>query len=530
MGGGASNRKSQEYIKGKFMYRIFLESDYNKQPPPEFIYLSPSSWDDYHFKTTFSVSVLCQGSVLRLGDVKIGYEDQPAGWTRDALKGRDLLGLPENFFSIGQDVAYYEILCENFSSSDVNRILKSMRDASWLDTILRQSQKYEVFRYSLLRTVSLAAFPQYKRIARGLPPLTPYKFSYNYSRGDDSGISLDFNVRPGSIPPTNIHVLIGRNGAGKTTILNSMVSSVVDKVHDCDGKFLVSTAGLCSEIPEQYFSSVVSVSFSAFDTFMPPDNRQDRSEGVAYFYIGMKRRVVSENGEISAIAKGPSDFLADTLASIESCWSQERKRNRWVAAIKRLESDLNFAEMNLAELSMQPFDWVKNKLIEKIGGASSGHFIILHTITHLVDVVEEKTLVLMDEPESHLHPPLLSAFMRALADLLMDRNAITLIATHSPVVLQEVPNSCAFVLTRNGSQQRIDPPERETFGENVGALTKSVFGLEVIKSGFHDILASSVQSGRSFEEILSDYSGHLGLEGQLVLRTMLESGIQSGSE
>lgn len=512
------------------MYRILLESDYNKHPSSGWVYLSPSSWDDYNFKTTFSVSVLCQGSVLRLGEVKIGYEDQPAGWTRDVLKGKELLGLPKNFFSIGQDIAYYEILHENFSPSDVNNILESMRDASWMDEVLRQSQKHEVFRYSLLRTVSLAAFPQYKRTARGLPPLTPYKFSYNHSKNNGSNISLGFNVKPGSMPPTNIHVLIGRNGAGKTTILNSMVSSIVDRVHDCDGGFLVSVAGVYSEMPEQYFSSVVSVSFSAFDTFMPPDNRQNRSEGVAYFYIGMKRRVICDNGEISAIAKGPSDFLAETLESIESCWSQERKRSRWVVAIKRLESDLNFAEMNLAELSLQPFEWVKDKIIEKIRSASSGHFIILHTITHLVDVVEEKTLVLMDEPETHLHPPLLSAFMRALADLLMDRNAIALIATHSPVVLQEVPNSCAFVLTRNGDQQRIDPPERETFGENVGALTKSVFGLESIKSGFHDILASSVQSGQSFEEILSEYSGHLGLEGQLILRAMLESKSQSGIE
>ncbi|WP_434157799.1 AAA family ATPase [Stutzerimonas stutzeri] len=517
-------------MEGKFVYRILLESDYNKTPPPDCIFLSPSSWDDYYFKTTFSVSVHCQGSVLRLGEVKIGYEDQPAGWTRDALKDSDLLGLPKNFFSIGQDVAYYETLYENFSPNEIDRILTSMRDASWIDAVLRQSQKHEVFRHSLLRTVSLAAFPQYKRITRGLPPLTAYKFSYNYSKENDAKIALDFNVRPGSVPPTNIHVLIGRNGAGKTTILNSMVSNVVNNTHDIDRGFLVKTSGAYSKMPDQYFSSVVSVSFSAFDTFMPPDNRQDRSEGVAYFYIGMKRRFVSDNGKVSAIAKVPSDFLADTLESIKSCWSQERKRNRWIAAIKRLESDLNFAEMNLAELSSQPFDWVKNKIIESIESASSGHFIILHTITHLVDVVEEKTLVLMDEPETHLHPPLLSAFMRALADLLVDRNAIALIATHSPVVLQEVPKSCVFVLTRNGSQQRIDQPERETFGENVGALTKSVFGLEVVKSGFHDILTGSVQSGRSFEEILSDYSGQLGLEGQLILRAMLELKNEPGTE
>jgi len=36
---------------------------------------------------------------------------------------------------------------------------------------------------------------------------------------------------------------------------------------------------------------------------------------------------------------------------------------------------------------------------------SSGHAVVLLTITRLVATVEEKTLVLLDEPESHLHPP-----------------------------------------------------------------------------------------------------------------------------
>jgi hypothetical protein len=38
-------------------------------------------------------------------------------------------------------------------------------------------------------------------------------------------------------------------------------------------------------------------------------------------------------------------------------------------------------------------------------------------------------------------PPLLAAMMRALSDLLVDRNGVAVVATHSPVVLQEVPAS-----------------------------------------------------------------------------------------
>lgn len=63
---------------------------------------------------------------------------------------------------------------------------------------------------------------------------------------------------------------------------------------------------------------------------------------------------------------------------------------------------------------------------------SSGHKVILLTIAKLVELVEEKTLVLLDEPEEHLHPPLVSAFIRTLSDLLIYRNGVGIVATHSP--------------------------------------------------------------------------------------------------
>jgi predicted ATP-dependent endonuclease of OLD family len=51
---------------------------------------------------------------------------------------------------------------------------------------------------------------------------------------------------------------------------------------------------------------------------------------------------------------------------------------------------------------------------------------VLLTITRLVETVEERTLVLLDEPEAHLHPPLLSAFVRSLSDLLINRNGVAI--------------------------------------------------------------------------------------------------------
>ena len=129
--------------------------------------------------------------------------------------------------------------------------------------------------------------------------------------------------------------------------------------------------------------------------------------------------------------------------------------------------------------------------------------------------------ILIDEPESHLHPPLLSAFVRALSELLHDRNGVSIIATHSPVVLQEIPKSSVWKINRVGLAIEACRPNIETFGENVGVLTREVFGLEMIKSGFHDLLVKSVGNGSSYQEIVNEYNDQLGLEARALLMTLV---------
>ena len=117
----------------------------------------------------------------------------------------------------------------------------------------------------------------------------------------------------------------------------------------------------------------------------------------------------------------PQSELAKALAngffiSLLNC-VQEPRRSRWIKAIKTLENDSLFAEANILSLlevpSTENFREASNNLFKEL---SSGHAIILLTITKLVELVDDRTLVLLDEPEGHLHPPLLSAFVRTLSD------------------------------------------------------------------------------------------------------------------
>ena len=127
----------------------------------------------------------------------------------------------------------------------------------------------------------------------------------------------------------------------------------------------------------------------------------------------------------------------------------------------------------------------------------------------------------MDEPENHLHPPLLAAFIRALSELLIDRNGVALIATHSPVILQEVPKSCVWKINRNGYEVKAERLEIESFGATIGALTREVFGLEVRQSGFHKMLIDEVKKGLDYNSIIEKFNYELGDEARLLLRTLI---------
>lgn len=292
------------------------------------------------------------------------------------------------------------------------------------------------------------------------------------------------------------------------------------------GNFFSKNTWLTQTLSNKAFAGVVSVSFSAFDIFEPPPNQDNPDKGMRYRYVGLKKNVQDTTADEWPL-KGKLELCVELSKSLSVCLALQAKRSRWIAAIKKLESDYNFEEMNLLHL-IEKFenDWSEEKINFQAYSTSlfklmsSGHTVVLLTITQLIETVEEQTLVLIDEPESHLHPPLLSAFTRALADLLTNRNAVAIIATHSPVVLQEVPKSCVSIIDRSRLAATVTPPEAETFGENVGTLTRHVFGLQVINSGFHELLRNEVKSGKSFEQIEHEYSDQIGYEGKALLRSL----------
>jgi predicted ATP-dependent endonuclease of OLD family len=190
--------------------------------------------------------------------------------------------------------------------------------------------------------------------------------------------------------------------------------------------------------------------------------------------------------------------------------------------IMTLQSDPVFRATQVTSMIEQDFSNKnpQDEVLKTFNALSSGHKIVLLTLTRLVEKVEERTLVLIDEPEAHLHPPLLSAMTRAISELMVRRNGVAIVATHSPVILQEVPRSCVWIINRLLSVSKAERPSIETFAENVGTLSREVFQLELSQSGFHRFLSELRKNSVSYRHAIHQLEGQLGAEGKAVLKGM----------
>lgn len=489
-------------------------------------YLWTDNWDDwFEFNTLYSLTYFDDEGVKHsLGGVKFGQFNMADKQRRPNLPNV-FDRLNDRFFSLGQDTDYYEAVSKLDPETGA-ALLKALNDVVADDDLYVRARKEKVTGTSLMRSVNeRTIIGQFRRIIAGGARLTNYTFRYRGPAQIDPGfepIELEFEVEHDSKPPSNIQVIIGRNGVGKSHLLNAMSRALVVPGDDIEknGQFVDEGDELRDEL-DTPFANIVSVTFSAFDDFPIIRSKRNTTKGVNYTNVGLRKRIrqsdADGNPEWVTLTQEPSELAEEFIASAKACITGQQRRERWRRALRTLESDPIFEEANVGALLDIASDGIGRPAGRLFRKLSSGHKIVLLTITKLVEKVEERTLVLMDEPEAHLHPPLLAALIRVVSDLLINRNGVAIVATHSPVVLQEVPRSCVWKLRRLGGGAVVERLEVETFAENVGRLTHEVFGLEVTRSGFHKLIAQTIGAHDDFEDVIRKFRREIGLEGRALI-------------
>ena len=479
----------------------FLVKKPSARTPREYPYviLDQDNWDDYGYKTTFQATLhLSAEEKIELGNLKIMRRDQQGGCTK--MPRRAFKELPEVYASLGSDLNYYETLYK-LGRPVFRPYLKGLRDIAFDDDSRAGVEDLEGYRVSLLRfsgaerTITdatkllKAATAPVRRRSAGFK----VKFKTRVARSANS-FKIEFDFQRQKRLPNRINALIGYNGTGKTKLLSNLAIVASGYGYASKEDLLERTAGrfIGTKPP---FKTVVVVSYSAFDTFVIPGRTdeekirlEERGEIFGYVYCGLRERAEHNqlDAEPSYRLRTPREIEQEFLTALGRVRESERL-DALLDILKPLLRDPSFQQIGLTHLYANRDN---SKIGELFRDLSSGHKVVLKIVTELTAHIAGSgpTLVLIDEPETHLHPPLLAAFLKSVRACLERFDGYAVIATHSPVVLQETPARYVRVLRRAGEQSRIVGTSVETFAENIGVITQEVFNLSDGTTDWHDTL------------------------------------------
>lgn len=517
--------------------------------------LQQDNWNDYSFYTQYYLyhNTLGENASL-IGAVKILRRGQAAG---DGLQiTQPFEALSADFCSVGITLDYYQRL-NALPAQDRNMIVSALRDVAVHPELREPFISERGWSKSLFRDNS--DWQRYLDDAHGLyhnkfETLVDVQEPLSFLPGPGSSvIELNFSANSPSdflVPhrkigpsrrrvllPQRIIVLVGRNGSGKSTLLSRIAHVAFASPEQRSsarfrqlGQFTPEAIG---------FMRIITVSYSAFDSFTIPGDREDtltqatrdieKGEG-RFVYCGLRDIVAEAKHDIEQAQDRQStspgqemlriedrrtstrlksiDQLADEFVRLMQRIQATDKQTLFSAALDLLHQDPSFAEQGSHGLD----DVLAEAPREAFLAWSTGHKIALHVVASLVAHATPRTLVLFDEPEMHLHPPLAAALMHAVRLILEESNAVCIVATHSPVMLQETMAQHVRIVRRMGEHLEVKPPSMETFGENIGILTYDTFGLTASNSDFHQTLDLLAQGLRDVEAIDKLFSP--GLSGQ----------------
>ena len=462
--------------------------------------LKKNGWNDYGFETTFQ-AVLCPtedaDTWIDLGSVKIGQY----GYTTDDPSMRSMLNgtmhsLPENYFSLGQLPSYYDELAEAAHPLR-NAFAAAMRDIAMTAIDAEALEQEEVYRVSLLRTSSARQALDHGRALFGAQAAAVEKFEFRATIGPNGDHIVPFDFRPTQGLPHRVNVLVGVNGVGKTQLmarlavaLSSFEETSTTEARTAAGETF-EDAGVFS--PRPSFYGVVAVSFSAFDDFELP--KRSDSLRYQYTYCGIRK---------------PEGGLLD----------EKSIADRIPAAIRKMNEAQQNLLLQAMAVAMPQLEW---EFLPKgrafYSRLSAGQRIVLNIVSDLVLNLRKRTLVLLDEPETHLHPQLISTLMSVLTVILEELDCFAIVATHSPIVVQQVLARHVQVIHRmDPAPPLVSNPPSETFGENLSEIVRLVFDSFESDRGYQDVI-DRLLDNEDADAVAGRFDGRLGLNARLYLES-----------
>ena len=431
---------------------FFYESDV-KWPEDRncFVLTHDFGWNDYSYYTRYRLYYVKDGNPSEIGQVKImkrGTADT------SACLPKEFIALEDDYCSLGNTTSYYSTM-RDVLGGEAPKVLSQLRDVAFYESIYKQFEDDIILKTSLLRTdESEKARREGRYHLYGRNMDDAYAFNYNYRLpypGHD--VEIEFNYKYSGKNYERIIGMIGENGVGKTTLIKQILNSLIANDNS-------QFTGL-----RPLFSSVLMISYSPFDHYHV--DTQGKEPFINYEYSGLmkgKEKMFTTREQVVT--------LAENIKAIYH--RQYRYATSWEALVNRV---IPIEKLNqlIEEGNGEDVDVDVDGLNELCNNASSGETMYLYSISAIMAKIRSDSLIIIDEPEQHLHPRAVTALMHSLYRILEKYDSYALISTHSPYVIRELVSPNVMIFKRFGDELEVKRIGIESFGEDVSILSDIVF-------------------------------------------------------
>ena len=531
-----------------------LDQEASSNVEPDTIVISPSrqSWNDFGFRIRVDITFVTQYSYDRvlnmpgffgfIGESKNKTDVRLLEQLLDAAPGKRLeaKNLPA-FFTMLPHMRAYRDIVGYLGPEAATKALISMNEVVATDEGMsspgwfREAKESTVFKQAFLRSSeAFFAWANAGSILYGLEHEQVGRISDAFDirfqlagRPNEHDLSFRFNVNE-AILPRRFAIVIGENGVGKSQTLGKIARAALQ-----GSKALTDGAGNRPNLNRLLAFAPTSMTSSVF----PNDRRRNPKVWYRRFALGHPGGTRGRYTTAELIIR---------LARSEESIGTRSRFSIFLMAIGAIDSGHelclrasrgNRAEsINLGEL----LDGGEEERIERFGAIdlryepvrvidglhyplSSGEQSFLRFATIASLYIENGTLVLLDEPETHLHPRFISQFVAVLDSLLEQTGSAAIIATHSVYFVRESFEDQVIVLRSERDRSIVaERPTLKTFGADVGSISYFVFGEDEPSRLALEAERRIADNSSSWEQVFEQYKDDVSLDLLAEIRARLE--------
>lgn len=470
---------------------------------PSFVLVFNDDWNDYSYYTWFCLYYFDEQEHRHsIGELKLMRRDSAN--TYDILEKVFDGPLDNEFCSLGIEPDYYSQIFRLFHHTTIaNELLNCLRDCAYNHNIYEEFCEDEIFKTSLLREDSSEqAVWEAPFLLSGKDKHAAYSFNLRFAPDYLDGAYTDWVVPLLYDAPPFMRIvgLIGNNGVGKTQMLKMLISNLVNDVP------------LPVALP--LFRSCLAISSTPFDEYDKIAPQQPR---IPYKCFSIEQD-----------AKYTIDAIFE---SIDIIYQRPLIHRKPMILLYKESIDFLLGEQVGGFLvyneDTDNYDLNKDYLCEQIHIMSSGQLHIFNLLTFIHAHIHLSSLLVIDEPEVHMHPQIVVSFMTMLGSILQRFRSFAVIATHSPLIVREMVGQNVYLMRIVESGiPNVAKVAFETFGADASELYMHLFQFdERMSSFYHYVKLLARKRGKDYQQILAlfkRYAPNLSLNARMSIRDFFE--------